>query len=130
MDGLSLYAAMGENNNAANKFDNSMFGAVYTMDGFSVGYQINETDGGNTNTDRDATMIGISYAVTDDLSVSVNSSTVDLENSTSDQDFNSVSISYTSGGLTISASSAQGDNIGGTANNDHNGNEINFKFAY
>ena len=130
MEGLSLYAAMGENNNASNKFDNSMFGAVYTMDGFSVGYQINETDGGTANTDRDATMIGISYAMTDDLSVSINSSTVDLESSTADQDFNSVSISYTSGGLTISASSAQGDNIGGTAKNDHNGNEINFKFAY
>ena len=50
MDGLKLYAAMGENNNASNKFDNSMFGAVYTMDGFSVGYQINETDGGTANT--------------------------------------------------------------------------------
>ena len=130
MDGLKLYAAMGENNNASNKFDNSMFGAVYTMDGFSVGYQINETDGGTANTDRDATMIGLSYAMTDDLSVSVNSSTVDLESSTADQDFNSVSISYTSGGLTISASAGQGDNIGGTDGNDHNGNEINFKFAY
>ena len=130
MEGLKLYAAMGENNNAANKFDNSMFGAVYTMDGFSVGYQINETDGGTANTDRDATMIGLSYAMTDDLSVSVNTSTIDLESSTADQDFTSVSISYTSGGLTIAASAAQGDNIGGTDGNDHNGNEINFKFAY
>ena len=130
MDGLSLYAAMGENNNAANKFDNSMFGAVYTMDGFSVGYQMNETDGGTANTDRDATMIGVSYAMTDDLSVSINTSTIDLESATADQDFTSVSVSYTSGGLTIAASAAQGDNIGGTDGNDHNGNEINFKFAY
>ena len=111
MEGLSLYAAMGENNNAANKFDNSMFGAVYTMDGFSVGYQINETDGGTANTDRDATMIGVSYAMTDDLSVSINSSTVDLESSTADQDFNSVSISYTSGGITVSGSMHDGETV-------------------
>ena len=130
IDGLKVYAAMGENNNAANKFDNSMFGIVYTMDGFSVGYQVNETDGGTSNTDRDATMIGLSYAMSDALSVSVNTSEVDAEAAAEDQEFNSVSISYTSGGLTISASSGQGDAIGGTAGNDHSGNEVNFKFAY
>ena len=131
VDGLSLYAATGENNNASNKFDNSMFGVKYTMGGMSIGYQVNETDGGTANTDRDATMMGVSYAVSDDLSVSANTSTIDYENTgSSDQKFNSVSVSYTSGGLTISASMADGENIGGTATADHSGNEINFKFAY
>jgi outer membrane protein OmpU len=128
--GLSLYAAMGENNNAANKFDNSMFGFKYTMDGgLAIGYQVNETDGGTANTDRDATMMGISYT-SGDMAVSLNASEVDAEDSADDQEFTSVSISYTSGGLTIASSYAQGDNIGGTSGNDHSGTEVNFKFAY
>ncbi|MBD1154029.1 porin [Pelagibacterales bacterium SAG-MED23] len=129
--GLSLYAATGENNNAANEFDNSMFGVKYTMGGMSVGYQVNETDGGTASTDRDATMVGISYAVSDDMSVSLNSSVIDFEDSTKDdQEFNSFSVSFTSGGLTIAASHGQGDNIGGTSTADHSGSEVNFKFAY
>ena len=128
--GLSLYAAMGENNNAANKFDNSMFGFKYSMDGgLAIGYQVNETDGGTASTDRDATMMGISYT-SGDLSMSLNASEVDAESATDDQEFTSVSISYTSGGLTIASSYAQCDNIGGTSGNDHSGTEVNFKFAY
>ena len=131
VDGLTLYAATGENNNAANEFDNSMFGAVYAMGGMSIGYQVNETDGGTASTDRDATMMGVSYAVSDDMSVSLNSSVIDYEDSTlDDQEFTSFSVSYTTGGLTISASHGSGDNIGGTATADHSGSEVNFKFAY
>ena len=131
VEGLTVYAATGENNNAANEFDNSMFGVVYSMGGMSIGYQVNETDGGTASTDRDATMMGVSYAVSDDMSVSANTSTIDYEDSTKDdQEFNSVSVSYTSGGLTVSASVAEGKNIGGTSTADHSGSEINFKFAY
>ena len=51
IDGLSLYAAMGENNNQpttgiTGKADLSMFGVTYAMGAITVGYQINETDSG------------------------------------------------------------------------------------
>ena len=107
-----------------------MFGAKYTMGAFTIGYQANETDSGNANEDEDFTAMGISYAVSDDLSVSLNQSNIDFESSAEDQEATGVSFSYTSGGMTISATHSSVDNVGGTATADNTGYEINFGFAF
>jgi outer membrane protein OmpU len=137
IDGLSVYAAIGENNDQVatsttltGKADLSMFGVTYAMGAITVGYQMNEVDSGTANEDTDATMIGISYAVSDDLSVSINQSEVDIENKTEHQEATSVSFSYTSGGMTISGTHGSMDNIGGTATSDESQYELNFGFAF
>jgi outer membrane protein OmpU len=96
VEGLSLYAALGENNNAAAGIDNSMFGAKYAAGAFTIGYQVNDTDSSAANGDEEFTAMGISYAVSDDLSVSLNSSTIDFESGTNDQEATGISFSYTS----------------------------------
>jgi hypothetical protein len=76
-------------------------------------------------------MIGISYAVSDDLSVSLNTSTVEHEDTTKDdQEATGVSFSYTSGGMTISGTYGSMDNVGGTGTIDNNAYELNFGFAF
>ena len=131
IDGLALYAAMGENKNASNEADNTNLAAVYTMGAMSVGIQANSTDYGTGTADEDFSAIGLSYAVSDDLSVSVNSSTVSYEDGDKeDQEAGGVSFSYTSGGLTVSGSTSSINNVAGTATNDEDGFELNFKFAY
>jgi len=130
VDGLSVYAAIGENNNAANSADLSMFGVKYAMGAITVGYQVNETDFGSGSADEDFTAMGISYAVSDDLSVSLNTSEIDFESGSNDQQATGVSFSYTSGGMTISATHSSVDNVGGTDANDNSGYEINFAFAF
>jgi outer membrane protein OmpU len=135
MEGLSVYAAMGENNNQpttgiTGKADLSMFGVKYAMGALTVGYQVNETDSGTASQDEDFTAMGISYAVSDDLSVSLNQSSIDFESSAEDQDATGVSFSYTSGGMTISGSHSQIDNVAGTGTADNTGYEINFVFAF
>ena len=130
VDGLSVYAAIGENNNAANSADLSMFGVKYAMGAITVGYQVNETDFGSGSADEDFTAMGVSYAVSDDLSVSLNTSEIDFESGSDDQQATGVSFSYTSGGMTISATHSSVDNVGGTDANDNSGYEINFVFAF
>ena len=131
VDGLALYAAMGENKNAANEADNTNLAAVYTMGAMSVGIQANSTDFGTGTADEDFSAIGLSYAVSDDLSVSVNSSTISYEDADKeDQEASGVSFSYTSGGLTVSGSTSSINNVAGTSTNDEDGFELNFKFAY
>jgi outer membrane protein OmpU len=130
IEGLSVYAAMGENNNAAAGIDNSMIGATYAMGAFTIGYQVNDTDSSAANGDEEFTALGISYAVSDDLSVSLNSSTIDFESGTNDQEATGISFSYTSGGMTISGTHSTVDNVGGTATADNTGYEINFGFAF
>jgi outer membrane protein OmpU len=131
IDGLTVYAAMGENNDAAAGIDNVNFAAIYTAGAMSVGFQANDIDHATANSDRDSTILGVSYAVSDDLSVSLNTSTVEHEDSTKDdQEATAVSFSYTSGGMTISGTYGSMDNVGGTGTIDNNAYELNFGFAF
>ena len=131
IEGLDIYAAMGENNDAANAADLSMMMVKYTSGALSVGYQVNESDYGTGTQDEDFSALGISYAVSDDLSVSLNSSTIDFESTTlDDQEANAVSFSYTSGGMTVSGSYGTMDNVAGSSTVDNSAYELNFKFAF
>ena len=135
IEGLSVYAAMGENNNQpttgiTGKADLTAFAAVYTMGAISVGYQVNETDSGTASQDEDFTAMGVSYAVSDDLSISYNVSEIDFESGSNDQEATGVSFSYTSGGMTISGTHSTIDNVAGSATADNTGYEINFSFAF
>ena len=131
IDGLTVYAAMGENNDAAAGVDNVNFAAIYTAGAMSVGFQANDVDHATASSDRDSTMLGISYAVSDDLSVSLNTSTVEHESTTlDDQEATGVSFSYTSGGMTISGTYGSMDNVGGSGTTDNNAYELNFGFAF
>ena len=130
IDGLTIKAAMGENNDAES-VDNTVFSAVYAMGPITVGYQTNESDSGTAAADEDFTAMGISYAVSDDLSVSYGMSTLDYESTTKeDQDSSAISVSFTAGGVAISASHQTTDNTAGTSTADNKGYEVNFSFAF
>ena len=131
IDGLTVYAAMGENNDAAAGIDNVNFAAIYAAGAMSVGFQANDIDHATASSDRDSTMLGISYAVSDDLSVSLNTSTVEHESSTlDDQEAMAVSFSQTSGGMTISGTYGNMDNVGGSSTVDNSAYELNIAFAF
>ena len=129
MEGLTVLAAMGENNSAADKIDLSVFSVNYAMGPITVGFQSNESDAG-TGTDEDFSAYGISYAVSDDLSISYGVSTVDYSSSLEDQDSSAVSVSFTAGGVGIAASHQTTDNVAGAATADNSGYEVNFSFAF
>ena len=129
MEGLTVLAAMGENNSAADKIDLSVFSVNYAMGPITVGFQANESDAG-TGTDEDFTAYGISYAVSDDLSISYGVSSLDYSSSLEDQDSSAVSVSFTAGGVGISASHQTTDNVAGAATADNSAYEINFSFAF
>ena len=103
--------------------------AKYTMGPISVGIQTSENDQTGTTNDRDTTGMGISYAVSDELSVSYGSHEIEY-NSGDDQEASAVSISYTMGSLSIAASMHTVDNIANTATNDREAYEIGLTFAF
>ena len=129
MEGLTVSAAMGENNELADQIDLTVFNIKYAMGPITVGYQTNESDRG-TGTDEDFTAFGISYAVSDDVSVSYGASSLDYSSSLEDQDSSAVSVSFTAGGVAMSASHQTTDNVAGTTASDNSSYEINFSFAF
>ena len=132
IDNLTVGYAGGDNETTATAtIESTNLWATYTMDSFTVGVQDNETDSETANADSEFRAYGISYAVSDELSVSYGISTVEHENSSKeDQDASAVSFSYVSGGMTISGSMANVDNVGGTASVDNEGYELNVTFAF
>jgi outer membrane protein OmpU len=129
MEGLTISAAMGENNAAADQIDLSVLNIKYAMGPITVGYQTNESDAG-TGTDEDFTAYGISYAVNDDVSVSYGASSLDYSSALEDQESSAVSISFTAGGVAMSASHQTTDNVAGATATDNTSYEVNFSFAF
>jgi len=132
IDNLTVGYAGGDNETTATAtIESTNLWATYTMDSFTVGVQDNETDSETASADTEFRAYGISYAVSDELSVSYGISTVEHENtSKEDQDASAVSFSYVSGGMTISGSMNNVDNVGGTAATDNEGYELNVTFAF
>ena len=129
MEGLTVKAAMGENNDASDQLDLTVMSINYAMGPITVGYQSNESDAG-TGTDEDFTAYGISYAVSDDVSVSYGASTLDYSSALEDQESSAVSVSFTAGGVAISASHQSTDNVAGATTADNTSYEVNFSFAF
>jgi outer membrane protein OmpU len=132
IDGLTIGAATGEDNTSATAgLDLTQMYAKYTMDAISVGVHMSESDSETANADKDFTAFGISYAVSEDMSVSLNTSTIEYEISTlSDQEATGVSVSYTMGSMTLSANMNSVDNIAGTATSDRSGYAMTLGFAF
>ena len=132
IDGLTLGYAGGDNETTAtNVRESTNLWATYTMDSITIGVQDNSTDAQTADTDTDFRAYAVSYAVSDELSVSYGVSSVEHENSSlEDQDASAVSFSYVTGGMTISGSMANVDNVGGTAATDNSGYELNVSFAF
>ena len=132
-DGLTIGAGAGEDNGEGSgaSVDHTNIYVTFAADAFTVGYQTTESDSSATNADKDFTAIGISYAMTDDLSVSLNQSEIQYENTTlSDQEATGISVSYTMGSLSLKANHNSVDNIAGTSTDDRSGYALTLGFTF
>ena len=144
IEGLSIGYGVGEHdestegtgNDSASDvtgLDSSVLWVKYAFGPVTVGYQESEVDGPTTTQDDDSTAMSISYAVSDDLSISYGTHELDLGSATAagtDQESSGFSASYTMGGTTISAAFNETDNIAGTATDDEESMEIALVFAF
>ena len=130
IDGLTIGAGMGEDNGEApTTVDVSAFNVTYAMDAFTVGYSTYEEDTSASSGDVTLTAMGISYAVSDDLSVSLNQATHEIQGS-SDQDSFGISASLVMGSMTLSANHNSIENVGGTSGTDRSGYALGLSFAF
>jgi len=133
MEGLSVGAAMEDNNTTDGAvIENTVFYATYAMDAFTIGFQANESDSQTSDADEEFEAWGVSYAISEDISVSYGSSTVEYESgaSKSDQEADALGISWTNGSMSVSASRHSIDNVAGSADDDRDATEVNLTFAF
>jgi len=131
VEGLTIGAGTSENNSAAASIDGTALNVTYAMDAFTIGFSTSEADSETANSDTELTAYGVSYAVSDDLSVSLNMSEIQHEDNTLvDQEAMGISFSYTMGSMTLSGVHNSIDNVGGTAATDRSGYELGLAFAF
>ena len=140
IDGLTIGVGVGEDNGegAADAMDVTAFNVTYAMDAVSVGFSSFEVDtnattnstAGTTHVgDTTLTAIGISYAVSDDLSVSLNSAETEIEG-LKDQEATGISASLVIGSMTLKANHNKVENVGGTDGKDRSGYAMGLSFAF
>jgi hypothetical protein len=106
----------------------------YSTGPVSVGFQrgVVEVQGATSSTLYDNEMIGISYKISDDLSVSYN----ELESRKSqrgtdiDQEFDSISLSYSMGGMTIGIADADVSNASYTSGRTMDETSVSLSIAF
>jgi len=144
VEGLTVGFAQGDNNektaatngnatDSALEVENTAMFIKYAFDSFTIGMQDNDSDSKTTNADTSYRGYGVSYAVSEDISVSYAVGTVDFQLAGSeDQETTAIGVSYTSGGITVSGSMHDGEDLGGSTATtaDKKAYELNIAFAF
>jgi outer membrane protein OmpU len=131
--GITVGVATGENNADADaSIDTTiLYGNMVVAESFTIGATVSEADSETANADVDFQAMGVSYAMSEEMSISLNTSSHDFENTTlQDQDAVGVSVSYVMGSMTFTANHNTVDNIAGTGTDDRSGYNLNLAFAF
>jgi outer membrane protein OmpU len=114
VEGLSISYGVGSNDGSAgtaNNADVTTMKATYAYGPVTLGYSDHEFDSATATRDQDVTSYSIAYTVTDGISVTYGTETFDSGETAIDAEYSKVSVAYTSGGMTVTAVSAEGENI-------------------
>jgi outer membrane protein OmpU len=132
MDGLMVFAAVADKYAGPNSTtDEYTVGGTYTSGPITAGIQRSSIDLTAADSDTDRTHIAASFAVNEDLSLSVGRSVVEFENSAlTDQEDTGFSVSYTMGSISITAAANSSDNVSGTSGTDDEHKEMSIAFAF
>jgi outer membrane protein OmpU len=114
--------------------DQTVMKASYAYGPITVGYSSNEIDLGTATSDKETTAWGVSYTVSEAISVSYGQETIDVNTTLGvvDAEYEGISASYTSGGMTVSVKSQEATNIDNTVDtdNDYDYWSLGLSFAF
>jgi len=115
---------------AAEGGDVTVMKASFAFGPVSAGMSINDYGSGDGITAQEQSSYKISYSVSDDLSISYGSETHETTGQTFDEEFSQISVAYTTGGLTISASQTEAENMNDTSGTEQSLWNLGLSFAF
>ena len=128
MDGLTLVYGIFDDGDIA---ENDTIGAKYTMGSVTAAIQSTNVDyEAQASTDQDATHMGISMAINDDLTVSAGRQEVEFDGGTEDEVNTGIQASYTMGSISFSTAINSVESAGGVANKDAEASIFVASFAF
>ena len=134
VEGLTLGYAAGEANaeGGTSNTDNTTMYVKYAYGPVTVGIQESEIDSTAATNDDEFESMGITYQVSDDLTIGYTESSYNDGNVATDQENSNLSASYTMGSMTFNIAMAEEKNRGGStlAVDDVKGYAVNLAFAF
>ena len=136
VEGLSVSYGTTELNSgtASSSGDQDVLKASYAYGPITLAYSNSHYDVGaaTASTNQETTSMAVSYTVSDAISVTYGTEEIDLGSQATDAEYEKISASYTSGGMTISATMADGENVahGTNANQDIEYWSLGLSFAF
>ena len=132
--GLTVFGGSGSEGQGDGKdLDHTTFGAIYAYGPVKVGYQINDeddTDSTSSTTDLETEIMSIAFVVNDNLSISYGEHNSDKAGSSTDQEIESIQMSYSMGGMTFNIKDSEVTGLANTANQSLDTTEILLTFAF
>ncbi len=131
VEGLSVSYGVGDDTTVGNAGEGTAIKASYAIGSITASYSNYEFDTTGTASDDDTTSYKVSYTVSDELSISYGSETVERPSKV-DGEYEKISASYTSGGMTLTASMSDAANMDGsnTATQDRELWALGLSFAF
>jgi hypothetical protein len=114
VDGLTVKYGQGDSGAPGAEVESTTMMASYAIGSITVSASNTEAD--NTGAaNREVSAYQVAYTVSDDISVTYGSETFDLDGNATDEEVEAFGVSYTSGGMTISANSYEAKGAGNSA---------------
>ncbi len=114
VEGLSLTYAQGESGAPLAEVDHTSMKVSYAIGSFTAGYSKNDEDKTGASNDE-VTSYKLSYTVSDDLSVTYGHEDHETVGDSVDEEVDQISVSYTSGGVTLTAAQTNAQGVGHSA---------------
>ena len=131
VEGLSFGYAAGDSEEVSGTTqDDSTMYVKYVYGPVTVGYQVSERDINAAASDLETNAYGITYAVSDNISVGYHTSETTKDTDTDAQESSGMSASYTMGSMTLAGAMNKVDNVAFTAADDLEGYEFTLSFAF
>jgi len=111
IEGLTVSYGVGEDNKATTTADATAWKVSYAYGPITVTASDLEYDHGTDGSDRDMESQAISYTVSDEISVSYGVEEITDGTGTEIAEFERLSASYTAGGMTVTVTTDEGENI-------------------
>jgi outer membrane protein OmpU len=136
VEGLTVNYGVGSDDGAAgtaNNADVTTMKASYAVGPVTLGYSDHSYDSATATRDQDTKSMSVAYTITDGISATYGTEEISTgETSTVDAEYTSISVAYTSGGMTITAKQQEAENIsygtGSTEDQDYWGLTLAFAF--
>ena len=115
VEGLTLDYGTGQVETVGSQADVTTMKASYAYSSFTLSYSNTEAEhDASSNTDEEISSWNIAYTVSDDLSVAYGTEVIETEGKSVDEEADKINVSYTTGGVTISATQYSFENRGNT----------------